>query len=48
MTLSGVGHVVGLQRVGDGLFHHRRVKADDVGRVYLMLVVVRFFLFGQV
>jgi len=44
----GVGHVVGLQRVGDGLFHHRRVKADDVGRVYLMLVVVGFFLFGQV
>ncbi len=44
----GVGHVVGLQRVGDGLFHHRRVEADDVGRVYLMLVVVGFFLFGQV
>ncbi len=43
----GVGHVVGLQRVGDGLFHHRRVKADDVGRVYLMLVVVGFFLFGH-
>ena len=27
----GVGHVVSLQGVGDGLFHHRRVEAHDVG-----------------
>ena len=28
----GVGHVVGLQGVGDGLLHHRRVEAHHVGR----------------
>ena len=27
----GVGHVVGLQGVGDGLLHHRRLEAQDVG-----------------
>ena len=44
----GVGHVVGLQRIGDGLLHHRRVEADDVGHIHLVVGFVSFFLFGQV
>ena len=41
----GVGHIVGLQRVGDGLLHHRRPEAHDVGVVDWMPGSFRLLLF---
>ncbi len=36
----GVGHVVGLERVGDGLLDHLGVQSNHVGGVYLLLLVL--------
>ena len=41
----GVGHIVGLQRVGDGLLHHRRPEAHDVGVIGWMPGSFRLLLF---
>ena len=41
----GVGHIVGFQRVGDGLFHHRRVKPHNVGVIDRVPGFPRLFLF---
>ena len=41
----GIGHVIGLQGVGDGLFHHRRPEAHDVGVVDWMPGSFRLLLF---
>ena len=41
----GIGHVIGLQGVGDGLFHHRRMEAHDVGVIGWMPGFARLLLF---
>ncbi len=39
-----VGHVVGLQGIGDGLLHHGGPEAQDVGVIYFGLVLIWRFL----
>ena len=41
----GIGHVIGLQGVGDGLFHHRRMEPHDVGVANWMPGSFRLLLF---